>query len=65
MDITRMYPKHCRKNIHILVNEIGVSVETAYAMMLMTAAMMDLQPGDEEVLHIILQDCGIEDGEIA
>lgn len=65
MDTAIMYPKRCRKNIHRLVNEIGVSVETAYAMMLMTAMLMDLHPEDDEVLHIILQDCGIEDGDIA
>ena len=65
MDITRMYPKDCRKNIRRIVDEVGASVETAYAMMLMTAALMDLNPEDDEVAHIILQDCGIEDGEIA
>ena len=55
-----MYPKKCRKGIKTLVNEIGVSVETAYAMMLMTAMFMDLYPEDEEVVEIILKDCGIE-----
>jgi len=65
MDKTILYPKHCRKNIQRLVSEIGMSVETAYAMMLMTATLMDLNPGDDEVAHMILQDCGIEDSEIA
>jgi hypothetical protein len=65
MDIAIMYPKKCRKGIHRLVDEIGVGVETAYAMMLMTATLMDLNPEDEEVVHMILQDCGIEDSEIA
>ena len=37
----------------------------AYAMMVMTAALMDLRPEDERVVHIILQDCGIEDGDAA
>ena len=60
MDATIMYPKNCRKSIKILVNEVGMSIETAYAMMLMTALLMDLRPEDEEVLHIILQDCGAE-----
>lgn len=60
MDIAIMYPKNCRKSIHRIVDEIGASVETAYGMMLMTAALMDLHPEDEEVLHIILKDCGIE-----
>ena len=65
MEQTIMYPKKCRKNIKIIVSEVGASVETAYAMMLMTALLMDLRPEDDEVLHMILQDCGVEDGDIA
>ena len=65
MDTAIMYPKRCRKNIHTIVNKIGTSMETAYAMMLMTATLMDLHPEDDEVLHMILQDCGVEDGETA
>ena len=61
MDETIMYPRKCRRNLHILKNEIGICVETAYAMMLMTAALMDLNPEDEEVLHIIMKDCGMEE----
>ena len=60
MDRAIMYPKKCRKSINTIVNEVGASVETAYAMMLMTAALMDLKPEDEEVIHIILEDCGVE-----
>lgn len=60
-----MYPKRYRKSIETLVENVGMSIETAYAMMLMTAALMDLQPDDEQVVHIILQDCGIEDGDVA
>ena len=60
MDIAIMYPKKCRKSLHLLVNEIGVSIETAYAMMLMTATLMDLHLEDDEVVNIILKDCGIE-----
>ena len=60
LDGMLMYPKRCRESIRTLVNEIGRSVETAYAMMLMTAALMDLKPEDEEVIHIILEDCGVE-----
>jgi hypothetical protein len=63
MDATLMYPKRCRRSIRTIVNEVGTSAETAYAMMLMTAMLMDLQPYDDEVVHIILQDCGIEDGD--
>lgn len=60
-----MYPKRYRKSIETLVENVGMSIETAYAMMLMTAALMDLQPDDEQVVHMILQDCGIEDGDVA
>ena len=60
MDIAIMYPKKCRDGIKTLVNEIGMSVETAYAMMLMASTLMDLRPEDERVIHIILQDCGVE-----
>lgn len=55
-----IYPKRCRKSIFILRNEIGINAETAYAMLLMTAALMDLDPEDKEVVNIILQDCGME-----
>ena len=65
MDAAIMYPRACRENIRCIVSEIGTSAETAYAMMLMTATLMDLRPEDDEVVHIILQDCGIEDSEIA
>ena len=54
------YPKGCRKAIHVLMDEIGVDSEIAFKMILFTAAMMDLQPEDEQVMHIILQDCGVE-----
>lgn len=58
-DPTIMYPKNCRKNIRRIVNAIGASVETTYAMMLMTAMLMDLQPEDDAVADMILEDCGI------
>ena len=59
MDKTNLYPKNCRKNINRIVNATGASVETAYAMMLMTAMLMDLHPEDDEVVDMILEDCGI------
>ena len=65
MNAINMYPKRYRNSIKRIVNEIGASVDTAYGMMLMTATLMDLHPEDETVVHIILQDCGIEDSEIA
>lgn len=60
-----IYPKKCRKNMRILMDEIGVCAETAYAMMMLTAALMDLSPEDEKVADMILKDCGVEEGEIA
>lgn len=59
MDKTILYPNGCRKNINRVVNATGVSVETAYAMMLLTATLMDLRPEDSEVSDMILEDCGI------
>lgn len=59
MEKTIMYPKKCRKNIHRVVDAVGMSIETAYMMMLMTAALMDLDPGDDKVADMILEDCGI------
>ena len=58
-DSTIMYPKRCRKNILRLREAIGTPPETAYAMMLLTATLMDLDPGDDEVADMILEDCGI------
>ena len=65
MDIPIKYPRKCRRSIRRLVDEVGMSIETAYAMLLLTAALTDLYPEDDDVVHIILQDCGIEDSEIA
>ena len=59
METMIRYPKNCRRSIRILSHEIGVSMETAYAMMLMTALLMDLRPDDDEVLETILEDCGV------
>ena len=59
MDIVSMYPKECRKSIRRLTSGIGLSAETAYSMMLMTAALMDLRPEDDDVVEIIMADAGI------
>jgi hypothetical protein len=58
-DSANRYPKNCRKNICRLRDAIGTPPETAYGMMLLTAALMDLNPYDDEVTDIILEDCGI------
>ena len=53
-----MYPDRCRENIRRIEHSIGVSCETAYSMMLMTSLLMDLHPEDQEVVDMILEDCG-------
>ena len=58
--VSGMHPANCRKSINLLVNEVGVDAETAYNMMRMTAALMDLRPEDDEVVQMILKDCGVE-----
>ena len=59
------YPKACRKTISRLMEDLGVDSDTAYRMILTTAALMDLHLEDERVMFIILQDCGVEDKEPA
>lgn len=54
-----VYPKECRKNIRRIVSAVGTNDEMAYAMMLMTAALMDLRPEDDSTAEIVLQDCGV------
>lgn len=65
MDSVIMYPASCRKNIRRIVQATGISVETVYAMMLMTAALMDLFPEDDAVAEMVLQDCGASEPDIA
>ena len=60
MDSMILYPQKCRKSINRLVNEVGMSSDIAYSQMLITAALMDLKPEDDAVVHMILQDCGLE-----
>ena len=57
MELT--YPANCRKSINKLRHLTGIDANTIYSMMLMTAALMDLQPGDEQVVDLILSDIGI------
>lgn len=62
---TRTYPERYDKNVRTLSRRLNADEETAYAMMLMTAALMDLRPEDDDVVRMILCDCGLEDGDIA
>ena len=54
------YPKHCRRNIRKLTSRLCADADTVYSMMLMTAALMDLHPEDDEVADMILMDCQVE-----
>ena len=65
MNTVTDYPKACRRSIRKITDLMCTSAETAYRMMLMTAALMDLRPEDGTVLDMILTDYGIEDGEMA
>lgn len=52
-----IYPEASRKNIRKIISIINADPETVYAMMLMTASLMDLNPWDEKVAEIIIDDC--------
>lgn len=57
MELT--YPANCRKSINRLRYLTGIDANTIYSMMLMTAALMDLKPDDDQVVDLILEDIGI------
>lgn len=54
-----LYPENCRRSIRTISEKTGASIETAYAMMLMTALLMDLSPEDAKVTEMVLEDCGV------
>lgn len=56
-----LYPENCRRSIRMISEKTGASIETAYAMMLMTALLMDLSPEDAKVTEMVLADCGVEE----
>ena len=60
---TATYPERSRKNVQKITASVPVSEETAYAMMLMTAMLMDLSPDDERVPDMILKDCGVTEAD--
>lgn len=53
------YQEVCGRSIRRLVNEIHVTETIAYEMIRMTAMLMDLPLDDEQVVSMILQDCGV------
>ena len=58
--MSERHPLRYKKNIRILCDRLCIDADKAYAMMLMTAALMDLQPEDTQVVGMILEDCGVE-----
>lgn len=60
---TTTYPERSRKNVQKITASVPVSEETAYAMMLMTAMLMDLSPDDERIPEMILKDCGVAEAD--
>ena len=56
-----MYPERCEKSVSKISRLTGTNKDTAYAMLLMTAMLMDLHPEDEDVLRMVLEDCGVVD----
>lgn len=60
-----MFPVACRKNIRRLVNRLSTDCDTAYAMILLTATLMDLTPEDPKVAEMVLNDCGLDIGDCA
>ena len=53
-----MVPERCEPNARRLVRRMGVNEDEAYAMMLLTAVLMDLDPDDDAVIEMILRDSG-------
>ena len=60
MDNIDVFPVRYRKNIRRLVRMLNTDAETAFSMMVMTAALSDLRPDDSKVVDYILMDCGVE-----
>lgn len=56
--VIRSYPRHVQENIRTILAKVPTDAETALAMILMTATLMDLRPEDPKVAEIILDDCG-------
>lgn len=51
------FPEACRANVETITSNVSTDEKTAYAMLLMTATLMDLCPADPQVARIILDDC--------
>lgn len=53
------YPPRCKRNIRTLCERLCTDDATAYSMLLMTAALMDLKPEDDKTVKLVLEDCGV------
>ena len=51
-----IYPKNCHENIRTIIDELQTDPKTAYAMILMTATLMDLRPEDPETAEMVIAD---------
>lgn len=57
----KVFGEKRKRAVRKIVDAVGVNEDTAYAMILMTSALMDLSPDDGRVVELILQDCGVTD----
>lgn len=53
MDHSEQY----RKGVERILAEVSIDADTAMAMILLTATLMDLCPWDSEVVDIVISDC--------
>ena len=53
-----LYPKRCSRNVRLVATELMVDAETAYAMLLLEATLMDLKPEDPETADMVIADAG-------
>jgi len=60
MNDINTYPAANRRSIVKLSSMLSTDYQTAYAMMLLTTALMDLHPNDSKVIDTILTDCHVE-----
>lgn len=56
------YPEECWESIREIMDRTGTDIDTAYAMILITAALMDLKPWDAKVVEMVV---GGDDGKDA
>lgn len=50
------YPEQYREKILFISERTGIDYASAIALMMLTATLMDLRPGDEKVMDMIMED---------